>query len=140
MTKKVVAYYDNIFLVATQEERTSSHRITARDSQKRPGTIRFSGNFPMPDSDNTYGTLVLNEDKWKEWFSRRKCLPGRETAEITAVSLVTQFANIYFGCPLCTFKGKDLDEARAHIHAHINKFVQQFRIEIVEEDSDGNNI
>ena len=56
MGKRVIAYYDNIFLVATEGEKTSSHRVTERDKNGRPGTISFSGNYPMETGDATYST------------------------------------------------------------------------------------
>jgi len=133
---KAVAYYDSIYLVATDEERASSHRVTEREGPKRPGEVKFSGVFPMGTSDETYGTLVLDEEKWKEWFGRRQKLEGMMTAKEAAETLVSQHAHIYYGCPLCIFRSSDAEEAKAHIHEHINKFVQQFRIEMeVENDT-----
>jgi len=132
--KKYVAYYDNIYLVALNEEKTSEHRVTERDDKGRPGTIRFFGNSPLGDGEMTYGTLVLNAKKWKEWFGRRKKLPGFETHERAAETLVSNYPSINYGCPLCTFQTKSREEHDAHIFEHINKFISQFRIEEVEDD------
>lgn len=130
---KVTAYYDHLYLVALNEEKTGSHRVTERDASGRPGTISFSGNFPTADPEQTYSTLVLDEDKWTQWFGKRKRLENMETAAVAAETLVKTYVNIYYGCPLCTFREKDLAIAKAHIHEHVNKFVQQFRIEAVDE-------
>ena len=130
---KVVAHYDSIYLVAMYEEKTSSHRMTEREGGKRPGTISFSGNHPLETGEDTYSALVLNEELWQEWFGDRTRLPHAETAAFAAEYLVSHFPHIYYGCPLCTFRCNVLKEARGHIHEHINKFVQQFRMEVEEE-------
>ena len=94
----------------------------------------FSGNFIANSAEETYGTLVLNEELWQKWFGAREKLPSMATAEIAAQTLVAGFASIYYGCPLCCWQGKLVSEYREHVHDHINHFISQFRIEIEEEE------
>ena len=131
---RAVAYYDSIYLVATNEEKTSSHRVTPRDGQGRPGIVMFTGNMPTSNPGETYGTLVLTEELWQRWFGTRERIPSMATAEIAAQTLVSGFASIYYGCPLCCWQGKLVSEYREHVHEHINRFISQFRIEIEEEE------
>ena len=130
---RFVAYYDNIYLVAANEEKTSSHRVTTRDDKGRPGVVMFTGNFPANSAEETYGTLVLNEELWQNWFGTRNRLPSMDTAEIAAQTLVSGFTSIYYGCPLCAWRGKVYLEYQEHVHEHINKQISQYRFEIEEE-------
>jgi hypothetical protein len=130
---KAVAYYDDIYLVGIHEEKTSEHRVTERDSVGRPGTVSFSGNYPDAANTETYGVLVINEDLWNKWFGKRQKLPNMATAEVAAETLVRDHPNIFYGCPVCTFRCKDRGEYEKHVHTHINRVISQFRID-VEED------
>ena len=123
------AYYDKIYLVATEDCKTSSFRVTTREEGKRPGTVSFSGNHPMPNGVETYSSLVLSEDKWEEWFGGRKMLRGYETPASAAETLVKGNKNVHYGCPLCSARFKDRKLAGEHIDAHVNTFISQFRIE-----------
>ena len=127
---KAVAYYDDIYLVGTNEERTGRHRVTERDSKGRPGEVEFTGNYPEVNGVDTYGVLVLNEALWDKWFGKREKMVHMATAELAATVLVQEHVNIYYGCPLCAFKGKDKKQAQEHVHSHINRFMNQFRIEV----------
>jgi hypothetical protein len=130
---KAVAYYDNIYLVGSNEERTGEHRVTEREGKERPGVLAFSGNYPMSTGDETYGTLVLNETLYTKWFGSRKRIPGMEDAATAAATLVREHSNIHYGCPVCTYRGKIREDAEAHVQEHINKNLSQYRIEIVED-------
>ena len=130
---RAVAYYDSIYLVATNEEKTSNHRVTTRDGQGRPGVVMFSGNMPASTPGETYGTLVLTEELWQRWFGTRERIPSMATAEIAAQTLVSGFASIYYGCPVCCWRGKVFTEYYDHVHEHINKQISQYRIEIEDE-------
>lgn len=125
--------YNAIYLVAQRSERNSEHRVTRRTEGKRPKTVSFSGNYPIPSNpDMTYGTLVLTEEKWDEWFGsvpREDFMGGMETAEQAAATLVGSRTGIHYGCPLCSFTSDDLEEAEEHVHKHVNKFCKQFTFE-----------
>lgn len=130
---KVILHYDDIYLVGTNEERTSAHRVTERDSRGRPGVVEFTGNYPEVNGEETYGVLVLNEELWERWFGKREKLVHMATADLAATCLVQEHPNIYYGCPLCTYKSKNREQAKTHIEEHANKFFKQFRVEVVEE-------
>ena len=132
---RIVAHYDYIFLVGLGGHRSGKHRVTSREGKGRPGTVQFSGSFPLSNPDETYSTLVINEDWWTERFGERNRLPNMDTAEIAAATLVKTCLGISYGCPLCAFRTNDADLAKKHIHTHINKFISQFRLEVIEEDS-----
>lgn len=131
---KPVLRYEKIYLVASRDVRSSEHRVTQREGAERPKTVRFTGSFPMETQDEgTYGTLVLTEKLWKEWFGEANFLPGFETAASAAETLVKRNANIYYGCPLCAYRSKSAGDAEEHIAAHVKKWSEQFTIEVVEE-------
>ena len=131
---KIVLKYRKYYLVGMNEEKSSSFRVTARDAYGKPGEISFTGRFPYGDGSENYGTLVLDEDSWTKWFGLREKLPGFKTASEAASTLVTNFSSIYYGCPLCSYKAKLREEAQKHIDEHINKYISQFEVEIVEEE------
>lgn len=125
--------YDAIYLVAERAERNSEHRVTKRKDTIRPRTIAFSGNFPIPaNPDMTYGTLVLTEENWDEWFSEyddEDFVDGMRTYEEAAETLVKSRSGINYGCPLCAYTTSSKEEADNHIDEHVNKFVKQFTFE-----------
>jgi len=124
--------YNKLYLVATNEEKSSSFRVTPRDSYGRPGEISFSGNFPLGNGVDTYSTLVLDDENWDRWFSKREKLDGFHTAAEAAETLVRNFPSISYGCPLCIYRSKNLEDARNHIDEHINKYVSQFDVTVDE--------
>lgn len=129
--------YNKIYLVATRESRSSSHRVTPRVGIERPKTVQFSGNYPLETVDEgTYGTLVLTEELWQEWFSGMEMMPGFETAAKAANTLVQKNTSIYYGCPLCAYRGKNKKDADVHIAAHLEKWEEQFVIEEVTNGKD----
>lgn len=121
--------YNKIYLVGINEERTSSHRVVGRVDGQKPECVSFSGRFPLESGEDTYGTLVLDEELWKR-FSDKELIPGMDTYEKAAATLV-KLPNIYYGCPLCSFRAKDKDIAEAHIQEHLDKWISQFDIEEV---------
>lgn len=150
--RKVIAHYRPIFLVAYHESKNSEHRVTDRGpGVQRPGTIKFVGSCASTDPNATFGTLVLTEAKWEEWFAGRHFMPGMTTAAEAAETLVSGQlgtsvgsreagppvnrgpANIFYGCPICSYKGKDREEVAEHIRTHVAKFLTQFELEIVDD-------
>ncbi len=128
---KVIIHYDNIYLVGMNEERSSSHRVTGRE-HGRPGTVSFTGHFPLENGEETYGVLVINEELWAKWFGSKDRLPHMDTAALAAAYLVKNQPNIFYGCPFCTFRTKEYEDARLHIEQHASKYFSQFRIEVEE--------
>lgn len=86
----------------------------------------------MENGEATYSTLVIDDAKWDAWFGKRKKMDNMKTAEIAAETLVSQHQNIYYGCPLCTIRGKVKAEIDRHVAEHINKWLSQFRVEVEE--------
>lgn len=122
--------YDAIYLVAERAERNSEHRVTKRKGPVRPKTVSFSGNFPIPSNpDMTYGTLVLSDNIWDEWFGdipEDDFIEGMETPENAAESMVSSRSGIHYGCPLCAYMIDDKEDAEEHIARHVNKFYKRF--------------
>lgn len=121
--------YNKVYLVGINEERTSSHRVVTRTDEQKPEYVSFSGRFMLENGEDTYGTLVLDETMWKG-FAGKQLVPGMETYEGAAAMLV-KLPNIYYGCPLCSFRAKDKDVAEKHIQDHLDKWISQFEIEEV---------
>lgn len=83
----------------------------------------------MPNGVETYSSLVLDEDRWAEWFAGREMLAGYETPAEAAATIVKNNKNVHYGCPLCSVRFSDRKLAEEHIDTHINTFISQFRIE-----------
>lgn len=122
--------YPSIYLVALRSEKSSSFRVTTRVNGLPPKVVSFMGHHPLETTDETYGSLVIDENKWVEWYGTGPFMSGMETAAEAAETIVKHNADIYYGCPLCTARFKEAGEARAHIQDHVNKFISQFNIEV----------
>lgn len=97
-----------------------SIRVT-RDSGRIYRTVDF---FPsgVSLSGRAYGTLVLDEATWERWKKEGEViLPGYETARSAALQMVKR-PEIYFGCPLCSYRGKDIEKYHNHVEACIGRF------------------
>ena len=128
------AKYHNIYLVAYKGSKSSAHRVAERKTKGvAPKTISFFGNYVTEIPDETYSTLVLNEDLWQQWFKNEKFLPGFATAKEAAETLVKTETDIFYGCPICSFHTKDFESAQKHIEEHATKFITQFEIISVED-------
>jgi hypothetical protein len=75
------------------------------------------------------GTLVLDEAWWKEQFKGAKqFMPGMETAESAAQTLVKKNPEIYFGCPFCAYREKNMALAKQHVEEHATKLLSLFTV------------
>jgi len=131
---KLKVSFPHIYIVAFDSQRTSSHRVTKReDGGPPPKTVVFSGNVSTENPEITYGTLVIDEAWWKQQYGKGPFMPGMETAASAAATLV-KLTDIFYGCPICSYRTKKLADAEKHVNDHVNKFITQFKIDVEEED------
>ena len=128
---KLHVTYPKIYLIADKGEQGASIRVTDREKEPgiRPGEVHFSGRRPDQEG-NPLGTLVIDEEMWKQWFGNRARLPHMDTAVKAAEWMVTNCKGIHYGCPICLFRTKSYDDYLAHIR-EIGAWVQkQFKVDV----------
>jgi hypothetical protein len=124
---KLSVKFNDIYLVGYNENKSSSHRVTERVGIVKPKEVKFFGNVATETPDVCYGVIQINEDLWQHWFSKGPFIKGMETAESAARELLKE-SGVYYGCPLCSFKTKDVNVNKAHIADHVSKFITQFEV------------
>lgn len=129
-----VVEYNRIYLIAFAGQSASKHHVTQRkqvgvDKYGHPkysrtvGKLQFSGNRTF--GEQAVGTLEFNNDMYQDWFSKYEgFIDGFETAEAAAINLTKNVNEIYFGCPLCEFRTKDISSYKEHVNKHMNAIIQ----------------
>lgn len=125
------AKYNKIYLVGYRDSKSASFRVTTREGASKPKEVKFFGNVSSEVPDNEFGVLELSAELWQQWFADCTMLPQMATYSSAAAVLVKE-ANIFYGCPLCSFHTKDKKVADKHIDEHVNKFITQFEFELEE--------
>lgn len=142
MAKSRIPLYEKLYLIQVGsggKEVLVSLGDWRAEPRIDPAYVRFFPTERTSDGE-TIGTLILDEDVWEEWYTnppdpakKRDMLPGFETAMSAATNMVKQSADIYFGCPFCLFRTKDVDKYWEHVDNHSLTILKMFSPSRVRE-------
>ncbi len=142
MRKSRVPLYDKIYLVQLG---TGGKQVLVSTGDWRaeprvdPKYVQFFPTERNTDGE-TIGTLILDEDLWESWYTnpedpakKRDMLPGFDTALNAAIRMVKNSSDIFFGCPFCLFRTKDIDAYWEHVDNHSLAILKMFSPSRVRE-------